>query len=213
VAHYFDIYERYFSIFRGKKQIKMLEIGVASGGSQLLWHEYFGEGLELHGLDINTKCSDFHNPPLYHVHIGSQDDVELLRRIVERHGPFDIILDDGSHVSKHMIASFHALYASVRAGGVYIVEDTMTNYFSTDPHGPFAAEGRGKAGTFMELAKELVDDLNLHNSNMVGATGPSTEFTRTTTSVAFYDAMVVFEKGTHKRAMQVASGDVWIDHN
>ncbi|MFP4369831.1 MAG: hypothetical protein ACLFR2_09645 [Candidatus Kapaibacterium sp.] len=40
--HYFDIYDRHFSKFRGK-EIILLEIGVSHGGSLQMWKSYFGD--------------------------------------------------------------------------------------------------------------------------------------------------------------------------
>jgi hypothetical protein len=39
--HYFEIYERHFSRFRGQ-EVHILEIGVYSGGSLEMWQKYFG---------------------------------------------------------------------------------------------------------------------------------------------------------------------------
>ncbi len=50
--HYFDIYERHFSRFRGKNLV-MLEIGVFGGGSLDMWKAYLGEEAKVIGVDIN----------------------------------------------------------------------------------------------------------------------------------------------------------------
>jgi hypothetical protein len=44
------------------------------------------------------------------VRIGSQADPEFLRRVVREFGPFDLIIDDGSHHSSHIIATFNHLF-------------------------------------------------------------------------------------------------------
>jgi cephalosporin hydroxylase len=44
------------------------------------------------------------------------------------HGPFDIVIDDGSHVFEHQIASFEALFPLASSTAVYIVEDVHTSY-------------------------------------------------------------------------------------
>lgn len=51
--HYIPIYDRYFSLFRGK-QIRFLEIGVSDGGSLQLWRKYFGDQAIIYGIDIVT---------------------------------------------------------------------------------------------------------------------------------------------------------------
>lgn len=178
VAHYFDIYERHFSRFRGKKVV-MLEIGVQSGGSIGLWASYFGSDLVYHGVDINPNCRQFEDTTKKHyVHHGDATDatyVKGLAKQIERdHGPIDIILDDGSHESAHMRASFEALYHSVSPTGVYVVEDCMTNYWL--PWG-----GGARRDTFVEFAKRLVDSLNAFNvgdqhEGYTDPTNPPTKF-------------------------------------
>jgi hypothetical protein len=39
--HYFEIYHRHFSKFRGR-EVHILEIGIYSGGSLEMWKDYFG---------------------------------------------------------------------------------------------------------------------------------------------------------------------------
>lgn len=37
-------------------------------------------------------------------------------------GPWDVIIDDGSHLPSHMIYTMFALWQSVKPGGLYIIE-------------------------------------------------------------------------------------------
>ncbi|KAH8098655.1 hypothetical protein JL720_1614 [Aureococcus anophagefferens] len=206
VAHYFDVYERHFSRFRGRRVV-MLEIGVQSGGSIELWRAYFGDDLEYHGVDINPNCAQFDDPARnVHVHVGDATDANFMQALARRVGPVDVVLDDGSHESAHMRASFEALYALVAPRGVYLVEDCMTNYWR--PWG-----GGVGADTFIEFAKRLVDSLNAFNV-ADGAEGytdptnpptryddvatmpdaPAVRFAASTWSLCFYDGVVVFER-------------------
>ena len=41
---------------------------------------------------------------------GDQSDHNFLTEVVEKFKNFDVIIDDGSHVSKHIIASFNFLF-------------------------------------------------------------------------------------------------------
>jgi hypothetical protein len=56
--------------------------------------------------------------------------------------------------------------------------------------------GFRRLGTFIELCKTLLDELNADHTR--GAF-PPTEFTRTTLAMHFYDSVAVFERGTHTR--------------
>jgi hypothetical protein len=183
-VHYFDIYERHFERFRGKSPV-MLEIGVMGGGSLAMWKAYFGDGAKIIGLDIDPECKKHENKDI-EIFIGSQDNQKILDAIKAKYPHIDIVLDDGSHVSPHMIASFDNLYDHVQSRGVYMVEDTHTNYW------PDWSGGVKVAGTFMEFTKDkLLDEINAaHTRNAIPVSG----FTQSTDSIVVYDSIVVFEK-------------------
>jgi cephalosporin hydroxylase len=113
--HYFEIYDRHFERFRGKR-IRVLEIGVDHGGSLQLWKKYFGTDAHVVGLDIDPRCAAFAEDQI-EVRIGNQADVALLKSL----GPFDIVIDDGSHRLQDQLASFAALWPVTN--GVYLIED------------------------------------------------------------------------------------------
>jgi cephalosporin hydroxylase len=113
--HYFDIYDRHFERFRGKR-LRVLEIGVDHGGSLQLWKKYFGADAKIVGLDINAHCADYAEDRI-EVRIGNQANVELLKSL----GIFDIVIDDGSHRLQDQLASFEALWPNTRS--VYLIED------------------------------------------------------------------------------------------
>ena len=91
-----------------------------------------GERSAVYGLDIDPACRGLEaGGPADRIFIGSQVDAELIARVSSEAGPFDIVIDDGSHVQQHMVATFLMLFPAVKQGGVYIIEDTHTNYFPT----------------------------------------------------------------------------------
>jgi hypothetical protein len=181
--HYFDIYERHFSRFRGKSPV-LLEIGVFGGGSLQMWREYFGEGAQIIGLDIDPECKK-HQGDSIDIFIGSQDDPKVIQSILKKYPRIDIVLDDGSHMNHHMIRSFELLYELVHPRGVYMVEDTHTCYW--DEYGG----GLRRPDSFIEYAKAKIDDINAVHSR---DTLPVSTFTRSTDCIAIYDSVVVFEK-------------------
>ena len=181
--HYFDIYETHFARFRGKAPV-MVEIGVMGGGSLKMWKEYFGEGSRIVGVDINPDCKA-HEGEGIEVFIGSQDDPALIDTIFAKYPHVDLVLDDGSHMMRHMIATFELMYDRVQPKGVYMVEDTHTCYWSE------YGGGLRREGSFMEFAKQKFDEINAVHSR--GAV-PVTSFTRSTACVACYDSVVVFER-------------------
>jgi hypothetical protein len=182
-THYFDIYERHFERFRGRQPV-VLEIGVMGGGSLEMWRAYFGVGCKIIGIDVNPTCKQ-HEADGIEVFIGSQDDHSVINAVAANYPQIDIAIDDGSHRSPHMIDSFNLLYHRVSPNGVYLVEDTHTNYW------PDYEGGLNKSGTFIEFCKSKADEIGAATSR--GAL-ELTPFTTSTDSITFYDSVVVFEK-------------------
>ena len=95
-----------------------------------------------------------------------------------------------------MIATFQLLYPCIAKNGVYMVEDLHTAYW-----GEYEG-GLRHPSTFIELSKNLIDELNADHTR--GDLQP-TEFTKSTLSMHFYDSIIVFERGAHtkKYALQI----------
>ena len=129
---YTPIYEQWFASLR-YKPVKLLEIGVGGydrprvGGNSLrMWKRYFDQG-DIFGIDLYDKSALAE--PRISIIQGDQSDAAFLQKVTSEYGPFDIIIDDGSHVQSHIIASFEALFPLMPAGGIYVVEDTQTSYW------------------------------------------------------------------------------------
>jgi hypothetical protein len=193
--HYFPIYERHFREFV-YKPVTFIEIGCGRGGSLQMWKRYLGPHARIVGIDILPECKGFEEDQI-EIRIGAQQDLQFLENVIAEFGAPDIVLDDGSHVMSHVIASFQFLYPRVAKNGVYMVEDLHTAYWEE------YEGGLRKPTTFIELSKNLLDELNADHSR--GALVP-TEFTQTTLSMHFYDSVVVFEKGLHTRKWAPQTG-------
>jgi hypothetical protein len=120
---FFPIYEKYLQKFK-KKKINILEIGVESGNSLKIWSDYFTKG-KIVGLDIVKKIMKIKNTEIF---CGSQIDEKILSKIVNKYKKFDIIIDDGSHVNKHVIKTFNFLFPFLSENGLYFIEDLQTSY-------------------------------------------------------------------------------------
>jgi hypothetical protein len=194
--HYFPVYETHLSRFIDRP-ILFIEIGIGQGGSLQMWKRCLGPHAQIVGLDINPGCRDYEEDQVA-VRIGDQADPAFLEAIVAEFGQPSIVLDDGSHQMRDVTASFRYFYPSLVSDGLYIVEDLHTAYW--DEYGG----GLRREGTFMELCKDLLDQLN---ADWTRGVMPPTEFTRSTLSMHFYDSMVVFERGRHleKSAPQIGA--------
>lgn len=181
-VHFLPIYDRVMATYRAHAPT-MLEIGVSQGGSLELWRNYFGPKARIFGIDIEPACARRVDRP-NQVRIGSQADPAFLRSLVAETGPLDIILDDGSHVGAHQTASLKALWPHLKVGGVYIIEDCHTAYWSA------FQGGYRKPGTAIDLAKTLVDDLHGFYHDAGQRFVPRDEIG----SVQMFDSIVVIAK-------------------
>jgi hypothetical protein len=192
-AHYFDVYDREFGRFR-QTPISFLEIGVFRGGSIPMWKGYFAEGSTLVFIDIDPDCAA-HADPGTHVEIGNQADPDFLARIGAKYGPFDVVLDDGSHLSPHQIASFEGLWPHMKDRSIYAVEDCHTSYW------PGFKGGYRAPGSFIEFAKAKVDAMHSWYTDQ-DKEFPFDPIARDLAGVRFYDSIVIFEKQAGKEPPQ-----------
>lgn len=154
-THYFPIYQAIFGP-RRREPLRILEIGIWHGASLKLWRRYFEHPKTLVvGIDILPECVKFDAPADgIRVRIGSQIDAAFLKQVVKEFGPFDLVIDDGSHHSSHIIASFNHLYLDgVKDSGIYFVEDLHANYWH-----PW----RDSRKSFLDVCKELLEQMHAH---------------------------------------------------
>jgi cephalosporin hydroxylase len=196
-THYFDIYHRYFSSFVGKECV-ILEIGVAQGGSLQMWKHYFGEKARIFGIDILPECKQFEEDQI-EIFIGSQSDREFLKELKTKIPKIDILIDDGGHLMDQQIIAFQEFYGHISENGIYLCEDTQTSYW------PDYGGGWKKSGTFIEFAKNLIDEL--HAFHLTEKDNSSTDFTKTANSVHFYDGIVLIEKKRREPILALIAGE------
>lgn len=183
-THYFQLYDRHFSKFIDKPVV-VLEIGVCDGGSLQMWKEFFGSKSKIIGIDVNSET--YFEEPQIHIHIGNQADTEFLSFLVDKYGPPDVLIDDGSHIQSHLNATFQFLYPLMRSGSIYFIEDTHTSYL--DEYGG----GLLRNDTIVETTKKLVDELTGRHF------GTITDITLNTNGIHFYDSVIVFEKNCSEK--------------
>ncbi|MCW2814832.1 MAG: hypothetical protein JWN84_2287 [Nocardioides sp.] len=183
--HYFEIYHRHFARFRDEP-VTILEFGVNQGGSLRMWQHYFHDDSKIVGVDIDERCRQFEGGNVS-IEIGDQEDREFLRMLAEKHGPFDVVIEDGGHQMGQQIASFEEIYPAMSEDGCFLIEDLHTSYW------PGYGGGLLREGTFIEYAKRLSDQLNAWHSKQDDFVVD--RFTETTRSMHFYDSVIVFERG------------------
>jgi hypothetical protein len=193
--HYFPIYERYFSGFRGTP-LRFLEIGVSKGGSLDMWRSYFGPEAVIYGIDIDEACAQFDGRSAQ-VRIGSQDDPAFLASVVAEMGGVDVVLDDGSHDSRHIRASLDVLFPLLSEGGVYMMEDLHAAYWVSH------SGGYRRPSSIMETVKTMIDDLH-HWYHGRGQSVAAT--TDNLAAIHVHDSITVLEKGRQDRPSNAVRG-------
>lgn len=197
LEHYFDVYERHFSRLRNKP-ITMLEVGVSHGGSLQMWREYFGPSATIIGVDIDPECRIMESEG-FQIFIGDQGDKVFWADVKSKIPKLDLLIDDGSHRLNHQCITFDAMYPHVKDdGGIFLVEDCHSSYRKA------FGGGHRKRHTFVEYAKDMVDEINAtwsQNDSLM-----TTQLTRTCASISFYDAVIVFEKAVREPPFNVYGG-------
>jgi glycosyltransferase involved in cell wall biosynthesis/SAM-dependent methyltransferase len=122
---YSELFERY-----RKRPIRILEIGIQNGGSLEIWAKYFPNATSIVGSDINPKCGEliFDDPRISLV-VGDANDADTFEQIVGIAGGFDIVIEDGSHVSCDIVRSFARYFSILAEGGVFVAEDLHCSYW------------------------------------------------------------------------------------
>jgi len=207
--HYIPVYESALGELR-HTPLRFLEIGVDRGGSLAAWSRYFGPDATIVGIDINPWCARFDDAAnRRHVRIGGQQNPAFLDSVVREFGPFDVILDDGSHRPAHMNASFRHLFdRGLAPGGLYMAEDLHTNFWHAFRDAPVS---------FVDLAKGLVDEIHApywdalnEPEFLIGSDTrrPSFEVPRISKllqSIEFFDSIVIIRKAQGERDLPAAT--------
>lgn len=198
---YTETYERLFKNYKYGKKITMLEIGVQSGGSMVMWNSWFADAQFTYvGIDANPLCKqlDTSATDQTYIEIGSQNDVDFLEFMCEKYGPFDIVVDDGGHSAENMITSLRALFPCVTDDGIYVVEDTCTVAAGHEEFTTF--EGKTFPEHVAQIYRSMHDywvpffDANRDFYGEVDRSLYDPVFSNTVREVRMVDSMIVLEK-------------------
>lgn len=118
---YTETYDKLFAPFQ--KGCSFLEVGLALGDSIDLFDEYF-ENSDIVGVDISVVFT----PKKYKNNVAiieaDATKANFLRDIKGK--TFDIVIDDGSHMTQDQLDTFNLLKGSMNKGGIYVIEDILS---------------------------------------------------------------------------------------
>lgn len=182
-SNYFAIYDMHFERFRGDP-VNLLEIGIGGGGSLQMWKWYFGGKSKIFGIDIDADRL-FKEARIKTFQVDQADEMAMTA-LMETLPTMDIVIDDGGHTMEQQITTFETVYPFIAEKGIYLCEDTHTSFFPEHGGGPEIKK------TFMAVVKKHIDQLSaFHSRGQV----ETTNFSKTTDSMHFYNSIVVIEKG------------------
>ena len=158
----------YGKLFRGIRKnpgSNFLEIGLCRGWfenwpqddvpSLKMWLKYFPTA-KIFGFDIADFSFFSHNR--VKIFRGNQGNREHLDNLVLSCGcRFDIVIDDGSHVSRDQQISLGVLFRQLKSGGLYIIEDL--NWQPPEAENPHSEKTRRVLSAFQENGRIESEDM------------------------------------------------------
>lgn len=176
--NYFSIYSELFEKYVGS-EIIFIEVGVLHGGSLFMWQEYFGPKARIIGIDLNPEALKWEKFG-FQIFIGDQADSKFWRSFWETIGTADVLLDDGGHTNLQQRQTIVNSLASIRDGGMIVIEDTHTSY-QKDFGNPSSKSG-------VSFAKTLVDCIAVRNPELDKDEVPQT---KRISSIRFFESLFV----------------------
>jgi cephalosporin hydroxylase len=127
-SSYLSTYDDWFRPYTNRP-LRILEIGIQNGGSLEIWAKYFPNASLIVGCDINPLCAELsYDDAHIKVVVGDANTDDIRARIMAFSDTYDIIIDDGSHVSRDIVVSFAKYFPLLAEGGIYVAEDLHCSY-------------------------------------------------------------------------------------
>ncbi len=123
-------YQRFYPYFleplRGIPNLKMLELGYDDGYSIAIWQNYFSNP-QIDSIDIIENPQDERLANFFNINQDKNDELENFAKNCTK--KYNFIIDDASHIPKHQWNTFIRFFDLLEEGGIYIIEDTETNFW------------------------------------------------------------------------------------
>ncbi len=207
-GHLSDKWEQYLAVYeaylqprvRAGRPLNLLEIGVQNGGSLQIWKRYLPPGSRITGVDVDPACASLDLGPEVRIHIADASSGDALQACLGD-ASFDIIIDDGSHRSGDIIATFLSSFERVLPGGLYVIEDLHASYM------PPLGGGFWAPHAAIEWLKLLADAIHADylsaeeiNALNVRAGADIGQVARDIAALSFFDSVAIIERSVQSRA-------------
>jgi len=156
---YARFYDQHFSHLKDES-FNLLEIGVSTGRSLLMWEKYFKKAT-IYGIDNDLKWIRSDKDRIK-VLFGDQLDFKFLDQLIKDVNEFTIIIDDGGHLMEQQIATFEHMFPLLSNKGIYVIEDLQTSYIQ-------GYNKKYKDLTTIEFLKNRIEDIELNGKRVNNA--------------------------------------------
>lgn len=133
-------YGRYYATYlhpflKSHKKLHIAEVGILQGSGLAILCELFPNA-EVHGFDIDISIFERNikklkangafrlNTPMIHAFDQFQNNALMLQKL----GPFDIVIDDGCHLTQAIIQTIQSFTPNLAPKFVYFIEDNASVY-------------------------------------------------------------------------------------
>jgi len=188
---YLESYQNHFNAAVDRKSVKTFcELGISRGASLIAWKRYFPNA-HIIGIDNDINALKPNMGPSFYeaakkvlgdefddisIEIGDAMDKEFLESVAKKHGGFDIVLDDCSHLGIQMEISFNVLWKHTRF--LYVIEDLQTQFADGVAKGNFQfskSRKYNKDGNFITdclqtFVKEMILPINIKDKTEFSST-------------------------------------------
>lgn len=152
-------------MLKGVKQFydlsgSIVEIGIGKEISLPMWLNMF-KNAHIYGVDSLSKNSiNNSNCTVFQADQSNINELNNLKsKLIDKNVFF--INDDGSHIPEHQLLTFNVLFPILLEGGIYIIEDIETSYWTKGTCYDYKTEyGVKHLNSIIEIFKDSIDIVN-----------------------------------------------------
>jgi len=137
----------------------IIEIGLGTGVSLPMWKNLF-KYAHIYGIDNEYENNNIDQCTIYKGDQSNEEDLNRLKYLLSDKNVF-FINDDGSHIPEHQLLTFNTLFPILVEGGIYIIEDIETSYWTRGECYNYKTQyGYKHPNSIIEIFKDATDIMN-----------------------------------------------------